>query len=189
MLKHSHRLEDLDMKVLQAVEYMVQQATGNGLSYQADSAGVAAFNIISSRIEMGYSDDYTALNNLAVFGDAVMHPDSANYDVVALVAGLGDPASPMDFLLESTEEDREMALTLVTAASRIKEPFVEINGDYYANTRTIRVASPALADFILSRPDDVERIARVVNERETDDVDIIRDVLDHEQQSLREGVL
>ena len=182
LLKHSHRLEDLDPQVLQAVELMVQGAMSKGLSFQADKAVSTALNTCG----LG---DYTALNNLAVFGGSVMHPDSENYDVQALVAGLAPRFGVGDFLLDNTEGEREEALVLVTAAARIREPFVKIHDNQYSDNRTISVASSELTDFILSRPDDVERIARAVNERGTDDVDVIREVLGHGQQSLRDGVL
>lgn len=187
MLKHLLRVEELDPQIIQTVELMVQEARDKDCGSLADSAVTTALNIVSSRIRMGESGDYTALNNVAVFGDAVMQSESRSYEVQSLVMGLGQ--GNRDFLLDATEEERETAITLVTAAARIKFPFVAINGDYFSDNRTVRIASDALADFILSRPDEVERIAQVVNERSTDDVDVIRDVLDHGQQSLRDGVL
>jgi len=188
IVKQSHSIEDFDQSVLQAVEYMIQEAAGNGLVYQADGAVSTAFKIVHSRSEKG-TEDHTALNNLAVFGDAVLHPDSVNYDVQSLVVGLGSYFEIKDFLLEATEEEREQARTLVTAAARIKEPIVKIDGDFYSDDRTIRIESRELADFILSRRDDVERITQIVNERGTDNVDVIRDVLDHSLPALSEGVL
>lgn len=188
MLKYSgFRIEELDRNIVQTLEYMVQEAEGKDHSSMADSAVTTACNIVSSRMEMGDHGNYTALNNLAVFGEAVMQPQSRSYEVQSLVMGLGQ--GDRDFLLDATEEEREAAITLVTAASRIKGPLMVMEGDYYSDNRTVKIASDALADFILSRPDDVERIAQVVNERSTDDVDVIRDVLDHPQQALRDGAL
>lgn len=188
MLKHSGvRLEELDRDVVQTLEYMVQEAEGKDHSYMADSAVTRACNIVSSLSEMGDHGNYTALNNLAVFGEAVMQPQSRSYEVQELVRGLGQ--GDRDFLLDATEEEREAAITLVTAGSRIKGPLMVMEGDYTSATRTVSIASDDLADFILSRPDDVERITQIVNDRNTDDVSVIRDVLDHDQQALRSGVL
>lgn len=188
MLKHSGlRMDEFDPQVIQTLEYMVQESVGNDCSSLADSAVTTACNIVSSSITRGDSVDFTALNNLAVFGGAVMQRESRSYEVQSLVMGLGQ--GNKDFLLDATEEERETAITLVTAAARIKAPLVAIEGDYYSDNRTVKIASDELADFILSRPDDVERITQVVNERSTDDVDVIRDVLDHAQPALSEGVL
>lgn len=188
MLKYSgFRIEELDRNVVQTLEYMVQEAEGKDYSSMADSAVTTACNIVSSRMEMGEHGDYTALNNLAVFGEAVMQPQSRSYEVQSLVMGLGQ--GNRDFLLDATEEEREAAITLVTAGSRIKGPLMVMEGDYYSDNRTVRIASDALADFVLSRPDDVERITQIVNDRNTDDVNVVRDILDHDQQALRDGVL
>lgn len=187
MMKHSNLLGEIDPHVVQTLEYMIQEAEDNDCVSLADSATRMALNIVSSSITRGESVDFTALNNLAVFGGAVMQRESRSYEVQSLVMGLGQ--GNRDFLLDATEEERETAITLVTAASRIKSPFVAIEGDYYSDDRTVKIASAALADFFLSRPDDVERIAQVVNERSTDDADVIREVLDHPQQALRDGAL
>jgi hypothetical protein len=188
MMKHSNLLGEIDPHVVQTLEYMIQESEDNDCASLADSATRMALNIVSSSITRGESVDFTALNNLAVFGGAVMQRESRSYEVQSLVMGLGQ--GDRDFLLDATEEEREVAITLVTAASRLKPPFVKIEGDgYYSDNRTVQIASGELADFFLSRPDDVDRIAQVVNERDTDNVDVIRDILDHEQQSLREGVL
>lgn len=187
MMRRSNLLGEIDPNVVQTLEYMLQEAEETDYSSLADSATKMALNIVSSSITRGESADFTALNNLAVFGGAVMQQDTRSYEVQSLVMGLGQ--GNRDFLLDATEDERETAVLLVTAASRIKAPFVAIEGDYYSDNRTVRIASDALADFFSSRPDDVERIAQVVNERNTDDVNVIRDILDHDQQALRSGVL
>jgi hypothetical protein len=187
MMKHSNLLGEIDPHVVQTLEYMIQESEDNDCASLADSATRMALNIVSSSITRGESVDFAALNNLAVFGGAVMQSDSRSYEVQSLVMGLGQ--GNRDFLLDATEDEREAAITLVTAASRLKPPFVKIEGDYYSDDRTVQIASGELADFFLSRPDDVERITRVVNDRGTDDVDAVREVLDHDQQALREGVL
>jgi hypothetical protein len=187
MMKHSNLLGEIEPNVVQTLEYMLQEAEDNDCSSLADSATRMALNIVSSSMARGESVDFTALNNLAVFGGAVMQRESRSYEVQSLVMGLGQ--GNRDFLLDATEEERENAVVLVTAASRLKPPFVKIEGDYYSDDRTVEIASGELADFFLSRPDDVDRIAQVVNERNTDNVDLIRDVLDHSLPALSEGVL
>lgn len=200
MLKHSRPLEDLNIDVLQAIEYMLATAEDNGRTFVAKSAISTAFNITHSRtIGVAFDapvNENEALNNLAVFGDVVMNPSSENYDVQALVAGLGAFRSAgiitgnvRDYLLDGTDHDREQAIILVTAAARIVDPFITINGTYYDDHRTISIASQQLAKFILSRPDDVEEIACIVNSRKTDNIHIIKDVLDHTSKSLSDGVL
>lgn len=188
MLKNSSLLGEIDPNVVQTIEYMIQDSDGYDHISLAHSALRTAFNMVSSTIARDDAPDYTALNNLAVFGGAIMQPERRSYEVQSLIMGLGQ--GNRDFLLDATEEERETAITLVTAASRLKPDFVRIEGGgFYSDKRTVSIVSGELADFILSRPDDVERITQIVNDRNTDDVSVIRDVLDHDQQTLRSGVL
>ena len=184
----SHDISDFDPKVLQAIEYMVQEAQSKGLGYKAESEVKTTFNMVGARMVTG-REPYAALNNLAVFGDAVIHPDTVHDDIHALIAGVEPYFKAKDFMHDVTDEEREQAVVLVTAAARIRPPMVKMDGAIFADDRTITIDSRELNEFILSRPDDVERIARVVNDRETVDVDTIRNIIDHEQQSLRDGVL
>jgi hypothetical protein len=189
LLRRSNLLGEIDPNVVQTVEYMIQEADGQEYSSLVDSALRIAFNMVSSSMTRGDDDaDFTALNNFAVFGGAVMQQGSRSYEVQSLVMGLGQ--GNRDFLLDATEDERENAVALVTAASRLKPDFVKIEGGgYYSDARTVSIVSGELADFILSRPDDVERITQIVNDRDTDNLDVIRDVLDHSLPALSEGVL
>lgn len=188
LLKNSSLLGEIDPNVVQTIEYMIQDSDGHDHISLVHSALRMAFNMVSSTMAEGDDPDYTALNNLAVFGGAIMQPDSRSYEVQSLIMGLGQ--GNRDFLLDATEEERENAVALVTAASRLKPDFVKIEGGgYYSDKRTVSIVSGELADFILSRRDDVERITQIVNERGTDNLDVIRDVMDHSLPALSEGVL
>jgi hypothetical protein len=191
MIRHqtTHRLDDIDPQVLQALEYLIQDAKDRGLANQVEAEVKTAFNIVGSHLQRGSSNPYVALDNLAVFGDAVVQPGCKHDDITALVAGLEPYFEARDFLRDASDEDREKAVLLVTAASRINAPMVAARGTYYDDDRTIGIDSREMNDFILSRPDDVERIVQAVNERKSLDVGLIRGILDHGQQSLRSGLL
>lgn len=191
MIRHqiTHRITDIDPQVLQAVEYLIQDAGDRGLANQVEAEVKTAFNIVGSYLQRDSRNPYVALNNLAVFGGAVVQPGCKHDDITALVAGLEPYFKARDFLRDVSDEDREKAVLLVTAASRIAAPMVTARGTYYEDDRAISIGSREMNEFILSRPDDLERIVQAVNERESLDVDLIRDILDHGQQSLRSGLL
>lgn len=141
------------------------------------------------------------LNNIAVFADAAFQRGTRAPDFRMLVNGLYQFPDIDDFLLEATDEERERAAALITVTCRIRDIFTvteyggpEDDFDAYDENKDpdadlTRIDSDYLSDFIMSRPEDTLKIAAIINERDTDDVNLIRSVLDHGTQSLREGVL
>jgi hypothetical protein len=140
-------------------------------------------------------------NNIAVFADAVFQRGTSAPDFRMLVHGLYQFPDIDDFLLEATDDERERAAALLTVTCRIRDIFTvteyggpEDDFDSYDEEKDpdadlIRIDSDYLSEFIMERPEDALKIAAIINERDTDDVDLIRSVLDHGTQSLREGVL
>lgn len=192
-LTETRGLDELNPQAIQAVELMLQKAHDCGLEWQAGRNTAVAFNIVYSRITKGmHSVEESPFNNLAVFGEAVVRPETkdSSYDVESLVMGIrGQFPGTKDFLMKASEEDRAKAVGLVKVAAQLEPPFITIEGGLYDDDRSITIASEALSKFIMERPEDADDIARVIKDTGTDDVNLIRDVLDFGQQSLRSGVL
>lgn len=107
-------------------------------------------------------------------------------------------------------EDQAIALTGVVTTIQRKFPNTESQyghkdakllryvpmADAYGDPDTadegdtvVRLANDELAQLVIERPDEWERIARIVVEREADDVEVIRSVLDAKVSSLSNGTL
>lgn len=181
-------IHDFTPGSVQAVEWMIQAADADGFKWRANNVVSGVFEDVRENLSAPAFMDETGtlapFNNLAVFGEAVIQPDGKNFDVTALVLGLRWFDGVKDYLLDASDEQRSQATALLIVASRIEPPFIEATAKM-----DISLRSDELAAFIMERPDEAADIAYVINERGTDDVAVIREMLDHGQQSLRDGLL
>lgn len=206
-------VDRFDQRAVRAVEKMLTRTGNEGgmLDFHASKEVKDALKDIHDAVfdpDSVYDEDdnsvYAPINNVAAFGDALFISDCGSIELPMLVRGVSRYKrfeGITDFLLETDDEERKIATALVVVAARIKQPFIideyggpEDDFDTYDEDLdplddNTRIASPKLVDFIMERPESAEDIAKVINERQTDDVDVIREILDHGQQSLRSGLL
>lgn len=136
----------------------------------------------------------TLFNNLAFFTEIAF--ESSSSDVVPLnVNGVKLSVPLKDFTCEAKPQEQQIALALMKASCDISSKFLD---EYFASSDDseydferdyIKLRSDALIELISSRPQDVDQIIRLVNDRMTDEVSIIKTLLEYEVQSLSEGVL
>lgn len=180
-------IQGFDPGAVQAVEWVLQKAGEDGTLWQAQRIVIKAFDDVRDNLAApAFMDDAGPLatfNNLAVFAGAVMHRDAQRFDVRELAGGLDMFPGVSDFLFDATEEQRVQAVALVTVAAFFEQPVV------VWQSGAVSLRSEPLRALIMEHPDDAERIARVIRDRNTDDTGAIREVLWHEQQALSGGVL
>jgi hypothetical protein len=120
-----------------------------------------------------------------VFGRVITAPDAVHHDLNKMLAGFRRFSRVEDFLLGATDEGRGQAVALVTVMSRLKGSFLVRDwdrGEFY-------LSNSKLSALIMEYPADAERIAAIVNERGTDDAELIRRILEASAPSLAEGIL
>lgn len=122
-----------------------------------------------------------------------------HYHVGGVEAFINSLALYPELTYEDTDEYYQKVLALTGVVNAIQYALKDSEGYYYNYTedahprlltysmdpadnegidKVMRITSSDLAELILSRPDDWERIAQIVTERETDDVEFILSILE-----------
>lgn len=144
-------------------------------------------------------DPFLPLNNVAVFGELAIRPFATTEEIPALVNGLSAHFGPgRDYLHGVTVEERAAAVALVTVITSLENhefvDFVEVDQaaefePYLGDYRSVELRSAGLAELVKARPGDAEEIARIINERDSDDAGMVALVLGSGHRSLNTGML
>lgn len=144
----------------------------------------------------GPAHDSRLLHNFAALGS----PKGESFEL--LVAGLRNRSefrNVSNFLFELSPEDQKRAAALYKATCSVDQDHRDVN--YYAvdedgieytideDEQYVALKSEELADFVLEKPDLVDDVIRVVNERGSTDVAMLREVLNGEAPAIGSGVL
>jgi hypothetical protein len=193
--------DSFDPAAVRAIESLLEKAHGEGWD-----EGKAAERMVQEALKKTYDDiyDLSPLHNIAAFTPDLELADNYN-DLELLINGVRRTAFAKinDFWVDADENQRTIAKALMVAASELDAPWGETaygdgiemyvsdndDEDNEEENGYTHITSGRLVDFIRSRPDDVNAIILIVNERKTDNPEIIKDILDHTESSLRSGLL
>lgn len=197
-------IDSFDPAAVRVIENLLEKAHEEGWD-----EGKSAERMVQEALKKTCNDiyDLSPLHNIAAFTPELELADNYN-DLELLINGVHRVAFVRikDFWMDADENQRNTAKALMVAASELNEPWSETaygdsnDGDiemYVSDDDEdddesdgyTRITSERLAEFIRGRPEDVEAIIMIVNERNTDDPEIIRDILEHDESSLRSGLL
>lgn len=135
-------------------------------------------------------------NNLAVFGDAVMR-DTYN-NIGSYVQGLQmcpEFAGMKDFLNNGTPAKREKAQALVRFASAfegrqsVAREFIDFGREGEMFASFVHVKDAELRRLVMDYPQRADDIAEVIKSQHITDARHLREMIEHGEQALREGVL
>jgi hypothetical protein len=194
-------VSDLNPLTVQKIEGLLQEEK----DYSLASYLVAEGNLLKVLYEArdntrkwGGSEKSILLNDISVLTLRVgLNPKH----VVAGLRTYPEFKDVDDFLYGMDEGGQEKARALYTVISsidsRYRDEYFLDEDDYEEtaptwqeeDTQYIRLKNPDLAKFVLDNPKMCDDIIRVVKERRTDDVTLIRSVLMGEAQALGEGNL
>lgn len=137
------------------------------------------------------------LNNAAVVADVAAECNEANLGVFhAYVDGLQMYRQHTDPLIDwSTRDDteREIPKALIRAAIGLKRPYSHVNT--WVEGKPRHIASRELADLVMKRPHDVQRIIDLINQRDLpvateEDIAALEGLLNQEtENALISGLL
>ena len=143
------------------------------------------------------SRSFVHLNNLAVVTDVLNECDKTHFSVfVTYIDGLQMYRPNSDPLIDWSHKnaaEQEIPKALIRAAMGLKKPYAQVNPWVDGNPRYI--TSEGLTELIMERPQDVQRIITLVNERDLpvdteDGIAALRGLLDQETETpLISGLL
>jgi hypothetical protein len=140
-------------------------------------------------------EPFLPMNDVAVFGPIVLRPDSEANDLEPVVNGLARHfGAGRDYLHGVTDEERASSLALVTVITTvgdgdhlvIDDPDNEGPG---GARRAFFLRSEELAELVMANPERAEEIAEIINDRDSDDAEMVAAVLGLGNRALREGML
>jgi hypothetical protein len=194
--------DSFDSAAIRVIENLLEKAHEEGWD-----EGKAAERMVQEALRKTHDDiyDLSPLHNIAAFTPELELADNYN-DLELLINGVHRVAFARikDFWMDADADQRNTAKALMIAASELDEPWgvtaygddgeieMYVDDDYdedESENGYTHIASERLAEFILGRPEDVEAIILIVNERKTDDPEVIKDILEHTESSLRSGLL
>lgn len=134
-----------------------------------------------------------AFNNLGVFGDVVVVRDTYN-SIDSYVKGLQmcpEFAGMKDFLTNGTPAKREQAQALVRFASAFigHKSFAREFIDFGRDRDFVHVKDAELRRLVMDCPTRADDIAEVMKSQHITDAKHLRAIIEHGEQSLRDGVL
>jgi hypothetical protein len=184
----AHRLEEI-LRVAREngpMEFSVCKADLGGVLYAAKDEPHRYGPVNDSRI----------LHNFAALGS----PKGESFEL--LVAGLRNRpefGNVSNFLFELSPEDQKRAAALFTVTSSVDQLHRDVN--YYAvdedgfeytideDEQYVALKSEELADFVLENPDLADDVIRIVNERGSTDVAMLREILSGSTPAIGSGIL
>jgi len=175
----------------------------NELLERKPDVGDEVERVFNQADEMLIDEDYVGdpflpMNHVAVFGEVVLRPDVLTGEIAPLVNGLNEHfGAGRDYLHGVTDAERRSAVALVTMITSLKnEEFVDFDEvrenefePYLGEFRSVALRSAELAELVKAHPDEAEDIARIVNERDSDNAVMVAVVLGSGNKAMREGVL
>lgn len=201
-------VNDLNQDALATVESLLARAN------EDDQFGSSATNMRSlvsaalKNISDNHHEDQSAFNNVAALGESVAFSGSmTDSSIDVYLNGIWDRFPGVnDFYTDASEEQvaQARALCRLTASLQYKylEEYMGYNefdpddniedhadddpAEYYTK---IHPDHKELVDFVMERPERVDEIVRIIRERDSVDVGMLAQVLDHEQAALKEGTL
>jgi hypothetical protein len=195
---------DYDPRVLPLLEHAVEAAGGNS---KAGSILGIALRENFYRIRGDSSVDEPRLHNLAVLAEPIFVWGGKLSEIEPFINGLNRYPKfehVSDLLLDSDDAQREQARALVFAALKLDERFVEsvvgVSEDYSDEEGAWDIESDdelmeqyitrqKLVRLIMDHPDKVDRIVEKLGQDPDIDLDRLRLMVNHGQQSLADGVL
>lgn len=196
--------KDYDPRVLPLLEHAIEAARGNP---KARSVLGISLRENFYRIRGDSSVDEPRLHNLAVLAEPILVWGEKLSEIEPFVNGLNRYPKfehVSDLLLDCDNDQRVQARALVFAAFKLDERFVEsivgISEDYSDEEGAWDIepddelmeqyiTNQKLARLIMDHPDKVERIVERLGQDPDIDLDRLRIMVNHGQQSLADGVL
>jgi hypothetical protein len=194
-------VSDLNPLAVQGIERLLQECKDENLTAYMVAEGNLLKVLYEARDntgKWGSPEKSTLLDDISVLSLRVgLNPRH----VVAGMRTFPEFKDVDNFLYGLDEDGQTKARALYTVTCSIKDRFREeyfLDEDAYEeteptwqeeDTQYIRLRNPDLAKFVLDHPTMPDDIIRVINERRTDDVTMIKAILDGEARVLGEGTL
>ena len=204
-------VSDLDPRTAIAVESMLETVYDSGDTASMSTANDLVFGALKwIRDDYAHDIDYSQINNVGVFGADLISSRFVRDRMHMYVQGLHANnlfLGVNDFLLEATDKQREQAKALVNFANAAPVPWSvhyfgydeldpddspEDHADAVEEDYCVRIGGndpDGLSRFIMEHHDRVDEIITLVKERNNADVEMLREVIGHGEQALRQGLL
>ena len=162
----THNKKKVGKRVQDAMVAEIHQDTFAVLDMQGPRphAGVVSQVFHSSVM----SKSFIPLNNLAVVSEVMHECDEQHFMVFSTyVAGLQmyrQHSDPLTDWSSKSAAEQEIPKALIRAAMGLKKPYAQTNAWVEGNPR--HIVSEELTELVMKRPQDVQRIIALVNERD-----------------------
>ena len=201
-------IKDLDPNAVATVEGLIERAVSDD-PFASAATNMRSFvsNALKSIAENGY-DDHSEFNNVAALGESVAFSGSRTDNSIYLYTnGIASYFSGVnDFYKEASDEQLMQARALCRLTASLPYKYLEeymgydeFNEDdniedhadddealYYTK---IRPDLGELVDLVMEQPENVSDIISIIRERDSADVGMLKQVLNHREAALKEGTL
>lgn len=195
-------VSDLNPLAIQGIERMLEEAKDESLSSYLVAEGNFLRVLYDARDNIrkwGRQENSKLINDISVLSLKAASPNPKH--VVAGLRTYPDFKDVDDFLYGMNEDMQEKARALYVVIGAVEKQYRDeyfLEDDKYGereitwqeeDTQYIRLRNPDLAKFVIDHPELSDSVIRVVKERCTDDVALIKDILDGEVRALGGGTL
>lgn len=145
----------------------------------------------------GKKESRNAFNNLGVFGDVIVARDTYN-SIESYVKGLQmcpEFAGMKDFLTNGTPAKREQAQALVRFASAfsrrksVAREFINFGFENELIASFVHVKDAELRRLVMDHPQRADDLAGIIKSNTITDAKHLRDIIEHGEPTLNNGVL